>query len=266
MIEMEPTKTGEAGRLGFRLSGFRLWPVTQALQVLSEIGYRSVELCLEHPELDPLTLTKAKIAEIKQCLDHTGLRVSAVSYHGKRDELSATLSKQKAGLELAREFGTGVLVAGTGLRASDPQGISTHKALEELIRAAEEIGCIVAVEPEPDTVIHGMAEFSLLVSRLAGTPVGLNFDVGHAALTENDVGQTINEWGAFIRHVHLEDLRKPHHVHLLPGDGELELPRLVGKLRQNGYAGDLTVDLFDILDAPDVWARRAMTRCCELNL
>jgi fructoselysine 3-epimerase len=266
MIGTGSVGSGETGKLGFRLSGFRLWSVTHALQVLSEIGYRSVELCLEHPELDPSTLTKAKISEIRQVLRDTGLRVSAVSYHGKRDNFGVTLSKQKAGLELAREFGTSVLVAGTGLKASDPSGNKTYRALEELIWAAEEVGCIVAVEPEPDTVIHGMNEFSELVRRLAGAPIGLNLDVGHAALTEIDVSETINQWGSFLRHVHLEDIRKPHHVHLLPGDGELELSRFVGELRRVGYAGDLTIDLFDLLDKPDAWARRAMTRCRELNL
>jgi fructoselysine 3-epimerase len=266
MIATQPTAAGGVGRFGFRLSGFHRWPVVQALKTLSEIGYQSVELCLEHPDLDPLTITRAKVAEIRQALDHSGLRVSAVSYHGKRDDLGKTLSKQKAGLELARDFGTEVLVAGTGLLISDPGRSNTYRALETLIRVAAEVDCIVAVEPEPDTVIHGMEEFSQLVSLMAGAPLGLNLDVGHAALTENDVGESIDKWGCFIRHVHFEDIRKPHHVHLLPGDGDLDLPNLVLKLRQVGYTRDLTVDLFDILDAPEVWARRAITRCHELNL
>jgi sugar phosphate isomerase/epimerase len=266
MTKLEPADSDNAGKLGFRLSGFRFWPVIQALQVLSEIGYHSVELCLEHPELDPLTLTKSKIAEIRQSLDYTGLSVSAVSYHGKRDDLNTTLAKQKRGLELTLEFGTHVFVAGTGLKASDPQGKDTNTALEELVRVAEGMGCIVAVEPEPDTVLHSMKEFSLLVDRLAGAPVGLNLDIGHAALTENDVSDSIREWGTFIRHVHLEDIRKPHHIHLLPGEGELALLGISKELRRVGYNGDLTIDLFDILEAPDQWARQALERCRKLKL
>jgi sugar phosphate isomerase/epimerase len=153
-----------------------------------------------------------------------------------------------------------VLVAGSPTTEVDPQGCSTFLALEELIRSAEGTGIVVALEPEPDTVINGIYEFSLIAAHMAGSPLGLNLDLGHAALTEGDPIAVIDEWSSFIMHVHVEDIRRPQHVHLLPGDGHLDLLRMIRKLRESGFAGDLTVDLFDILDAPDVWAQRAMER------
>jgi len=256
----EGARASELGKLGFRLSGFKAWPLNKALKALAEIGYKSVELCLEHPDLDPETLTAARIARVKHSLNAHNLRISAVSYHGKKDGVAQALEKQKRGIEITQSFGANTLVVGSALVTTDPQGCSTFQALEDLIKSAEGSNVIVAVEPEPDTVINGMYEFSLLAAHMAGSPLGLNLDIGHAALTEGDPAAVIQEWAPFIVHTHVEDIRRGEHVHLLPGDGHLDLLRLIHKLRDCNYQGDLTIDLFDILDAPQVWAQQAMER------
>ena len=247
-------------KLGFRLEGFSQWPMDKALAKMAQIGYRSVELCLEHPDLSPASLTSKSIGEVKSALEISALRVSAISCHGKRDSLSNTLKNQKLGIEIAQSLEVGILVVGAPSSGADPQGCSTFLALEELIRSAEGSGVVIALEPEPDTVIHGIYEFSLLAAHLAGSSLALNLDLGHSALTEGDPLEVIQEWAPFIVHTHVEDIRKPNHTHLLPGDGHLDLLRMIKKLRECGYSGDLTVDLFDILDKPEVWAQRAMER------
>lgn len=260
----EQARNSEMEKLGFRLSGFRQWPLEKTLAALAQIGYRSVELCLEHPELNPESLDADAIARIKQLLDRLGLRVSAVSYHGRKDSVAAALKKQKLGLKLAREFGTRVLVVGSVDGRHDPQGGSTYRALEELVREADGTEVVVAVEPEPDTVIHGMYEFSMLARDLSGCPLGLNLDLGHAYLTEGNATQVVDEWAPFIVHVHLGDVRKPNHVHLMPGDGHLDLRGSVQRLRECGYEGDLTVDFCDLQEAPEDLAGKAYQRCREL--
>ena len=247
-------------KLGFRLEGFRQWPLEKALAKIAQIGYCSVELCLEHPDLNPNSLTGDSIGRVKKGVQDSGLRISAVSYHCKRDGFSKTLQNKKLGIEMAQSIGAGVLVVGAPSTSADPQGCSTFLALEELVRSAEGSGVVIALEPEPDTVIHGIYEFSLLAAHLAGSPLALNLDLGHSALTEGDPLEVIQEWAPFIVHTHVEDIRKPNHTHLLPGDGHLDLLRMIKKLRETGYAGDLTIDLFDILDEPDVWAQKAMDR------
>ena len=247
-------------KLGFRLEGFCQWPMEKALAKIAQIGYHSVELCLEHPDLNPDSLTGDAIRRIKKGLEDSGLRLSSVSYHGKRESLSNALKNQKLGIEIAQSLGVGVLVVGAPSTSADPQGCSTFLALEELVRSAEGSGVVIALEPEPDTVIHGLYEFSLLAAHMAGSPLALNLNLGHAALTESDPIEVIEEWAPFIVHTHVEDIRKPNHSHLLPGDGHLDLLRMIKKLRETGYAGDLTIDLFDILDEPDVWAQKAMDR------
>ncbi len=264
MNSLEPMHLNEVEKLGFRLEGFKNWSVEKALLTLAQIGYRSVELCLEHPELDPHHITAAKISQVKQLLSDCNLRLSAVSHHSKGEALLTAHKAQLLGLELAPQLGTGILVVGTPSALTDPQGCATFKAIEELLKAAEALGITVALEPEPDTVVNGMYEFSLLASHMAGAPLALNLDIGHAALTEGNVCEVIQEWHPFIVHTHFEDIRKPAHQHLLPGDGHLDLRGCAATLRETGYTGDLTVDLYDILDEPDAWAAKAMNRCQKI--
>jgi len=260
MVSHQTQPAEDLNKLGFRLEGFGQWPLDKALAKIAQIGYRSVELCLEHPGLCPDSLRGDSIGQIGRSVADHGLRISSVSHHGKRESLSKAAHNQKLGLEIAQSLGAHVLVVGAPSTSADPQGCSTFLALEELVRSAEGTGVVIALEPEPDTVIHGIYEFSLLAAHLAGSPLALNLDLGHSALTEGNPLDVIQEWAPFIVHTHVEDIRKPNHTHLLPGDGHLDLLRMIKKLRETGYVGDLTIDLFDILDEPDVWAKKAMDR------
>lgn len=264
MAGVEWTPGAELKKLGFRTCGFREWALDRALKTIADLGYGSVELCLEHPDLDPDKLNSRAVNKVKKWLTELELRVSSVSYHGKQDDLATVYRKQKLAIDVALQFATPVLVVGTAPVALDPQGCASFKELENLLIAADGKNLTVALEPEPDTVMNGMYEFSIFASHMAGAPLGLNLDVGHAALTEGDPAEVISEWAPFISHVHFEDVRRPQHVHLLPGDGHLDLLRVVRKLRGYNYTGDLTVDLFDILDNPQDWARQAMDRCRQL--
>jgi len=257
----EPSRSSELEKLGFRLTGFRDWPVVRALHTLAGLGFRSVELSLDHPELDPETLTGEQITRVQAALADYRLRLSAVAYHPVSDCVDTAFRRQKRALAVAREFGASALVAGGVASARDSQGTAGLKALEDLVLAAEGAGLTVALEPAPDTVLDGMYEFANLARRLAGLPVSLTLNLGHVALTEGESPEVIEEWCSFITQVHVHDVIRPDPTHLLPGDGHLDLLRPIQKLRECGYTGDLTLDLYDIAAAPDEWAARAMERC-----
>lgn len=264
MIETRQDTRNLSTRLGFRLEGFRDWTLDKSLKAIAKIGYKSVELCLEHPELDPEKLTTEKIKKISKLIEAQGLRISAVSSHHMGDTVEKALIMQKRGLEIAGEFGCKILVTGTVRDTTDPEGSATHRALEELLHAADNAGITVALEPEPDTVFNGMYEFSQVASRFAGSKLALNLDVGHAYLTEGSPFDVIDEWATFIVHVHFTDMRRPNHVHLLPGEGHMDLKGLIWKFTDMKYNGELVIDLFDITEAPDEWARKAFDRSQEL--
>ena len=47
-----------------------------------------------------------------------------------------------------------------------------------------------------------------------------------------------------IVHTHIEDMRKGEHLHLLPGQGEIDLVKIFAALSGIGYKGALALDIY----------------------
>lgn len=248
---------------GFRTSGWRLWPHALCLRRLQEIGYGAVELCLEHPDVAPRAMTRERCREVAGELGD--LQVSAVSFHGKREHPSLkaeyTHMLVDVGVRL-REAGVpiDVLVVSGGLRDFD--GLVT--LLRAVCPRAADAGFVLAVEPEPGTVVGGSADMLRLIDAVDHPALRVNLDVGHSFLTEPDMVADILRWGPMIAGVHVEGMPAGVHRHLPPGEGDLDLPAAIRALAAVGYTRPLTVDLFDIQDDPPAWSERAyqgLMRC-----
>lgn len=240
----------------FRTSGWRLWPHALCLSELRRIGFQAVELCLEHPDVAPRAMRKRRCAEVAEELGD--LQVSALSFHGKREhswlkaeythmlvDIGARL--RHAGVQID------VLVICGGLR--DYPGLVT--LLRDVCPRAQDAGFVLAVEPEPGTVVHGTADMRRLLDDVDHPALRVNLDVGHSFLTEPDVVADIAAWGPLIAGVHVEGMPAGVHRHLVPGEGDLDLPAALRALQRAGYTRPLTIDLFDIQDDPPQWSDRA---------
>lgn len=264
-MESRPQTTStEMENLGFRSTLFHDWPLEKCAKTLSEVGYKSLELCLKHSDMGPDSLTPEGVDRIKQMLDKIGLRISSVYHCVESEDFIADFEDQKKCLEMAKQLDCKILVLRTAPEEADPDGRKTTRNIVELLQHAESMEMTIAIEPEPGTVLNGLYEFSRLVAETAGLPIALNLNFGHAALTEGDVGAVIHEWATFIVQANLADVRRPDHVHLLPGDGYLNLYELVLLLRDCRYEGDLILDLSGTDEAPDRLAEVAMERCKEI--
>ena len=89
--------------------------------------------------------------------------------------------------------------------------------------------------------------------------IGLNFDVGHAFCVSEDMPRAIAKLAAQIRHYHFEDIAATRvHHHLVPGTGAIDFAEVVAAIRETGYDGWLTVELYPFQDDPDAAARQAL--------
>ncbi len=251
----------EIQRLGFRLQPFEQWPLKKALEFLSQTGYRSVEISLDHPDLQLSRITPKILSEVRSFLEETDLKVSAVSYLCRDKTLEDLTAHLRVGLNVAYEIGAPVFILCAGPLCDDPGGRNTRAALIEILNQAEERGIAVAVEPEPESVLHGLYEFSDLARRLAGSPLRLNLNLTHTAITEGSLDDVIENWSSYIVHVHVSDVRGREHAHLLPGDGYLDILSIVRKLREHNYNGDWTLDMTGQPDPPEQLAQKAIERC-----
>jgi len=261
-----PRSSGPEGnvtdRIGFRTVGFREWPLEDALQALGDLGFRGVELCLEHPQMRPEALDESACRDWARRIEDSGLEVASVSYHGDDEAPAARADNQVAATRLAAALGAPVVIlngskATPDRRAGQLDALKAHLAQRVLPVAADQ--CVkVALEPEPGHYLHGSQELLALLADLDHPAVGANLDLGHAWLTDPDVTQTVAMLGPRLLHTHWEDMPAGEHRHLVPGTGEMPLPSLVASCRRAGYAGYFTVDLFAITDDPAGRARQSL--------
>ena len=118
-------------------------------------------------------------------------------------------------------------------------------ALKPLIEHAEKAGVTLAFEPEPGMFVERLDDFEALDRRLGSPPaLGLTLDIGHCVCLEPaPVPDCVRRAARRLVHVHIEDMRRGVHEHLMFGDGELDLAVALAALSEIGYGGMVAVEL-----------------------
>jgi protein FrlC len=248
-------------RIGFRTAGFHRWPIRRALDELGRLGYDGVEMCLEHPDCEPKTLAGDGCEELTRFCREAGLEVASVSYHADNEPGPSRRENTIRAIELVRPLAADILIING--RRPGPEGgqaalADLERLLEVLLARATDLGVRIAVEPEPGLAVGSSADMKQLLDRLDSPHLGVNLDVGHAFLTDDDVCATVHTLGPSVLHTHFEGMPGHEHKHLLPGEGDIDLPSICRALADTGYEGYCTVDLFSIADDPLGWADRAL--------
>jgi sugar phosphate isomerase/epimerase len=110
-----------------------------------------------------------------------------------------------------------------------------------LVRAE---GLEPSFEPEPGMAVETVAAWRALAADLGSDAPGLTLDVGHLyAVWEGDPAAVIASVGPHLRQVHLEDMRRGEHEHLLPGAGDVDFDGTLNALRAAGYSGPVCFEL-----------------------
>ncbi len=254
-------------RTGFRTIGYRRFSADTAIRRIAGIGYDGVEVCLEHPGLEPEEIDVLRGAALATVAAGESVEIATVSYHGDRDPLSLRWKRALRAIELTSSMGTGILIINSprpGPDAPDSLQEQFHEQLEQQLERAERLGVILAIEPEPGLLVDDVDDVLKLIGRMQSEHLRVNLDLGHAFLTEDDVPAAIRRLGDLIVAAHIEDMPSGEHRHLIPGEGDMDLPAIIDALDDVGFDGWLTVDLFDIADAPDEAAEVSLARVREL--
>jgi sugar phosphate isomerase/epimerase len=94
-------------------------------------------------------------------------------------------------------------------------------------------------------LVETLADYEALQARLGHPPaLGLTLDIGHIVCLEPmSVTECVRRGAPTLAHVHIEDMRRGVHEHLMFGDGELDLDEALGVLADVGFEGMVAVEL-----------------------
>jgi L-ribulose-5-phosphate 3-epimerase len=133
-----------------------------------------------------------------------------------------------------------------------PSNLTPSVAWERLLEGVERVlahadrrGVLLGFEPEPGMFVERLDDFEALDRRLGRPPaLGLTLDIGHCVCVEPDpVPDCVRRAAPRLVHVHIEDMRRGVHEHLMFGDGELDLPVALAALTEIDYGGLVAVEL-----------------------
>ncbi len=253
-------------RLGYNTNGFAHHRLEDTFEILAEIGYRSVALTLDHQILDPPDERGVgrAVGLIRPLMERTGLSVTIET--GARFILDPRRKHQPtliSGSQDARERRLRFLKAAVDVAAGvEAESVSLWSGaaddgaseavlwsrlcdgLRWLLEHAHARKVRLAFEPEPGMFIERMAQFERLHRELADPLFGLTLDIGHVhCLEDGALDEQIKRWRGCLWNVHIEDMRRGRHEHLMFGDGEIDFAATLASLRRAESNGPVHVEL-----------------------
>jgi L-ribulose-5-phosphate 3-epimerase len=254
-------------RLGYNTNGLAHHRLLDAIDLLAEEGYESVALTLDAGALDPYADRSdlaRDVASVRSQLDALGL--ARVVETGARYLLNPRKKHDpnlmdadparrdlridflKRSIDLAVELGAPAISFWSGaLNEATSEDAALDRlasGIREVLAHAEPRGITLAFEPEPGMFLDTFARFERLDARVAHPLFQLTVDVGHVhCLEEGDVADHIRKWGPRIVNVHIEDMVRGVHEHLMFGEGTIDFEPTLRALGDAGYKGGLNVEL-----------------------
>lgn len=251
--------------LGYNTNGFANHAAWDAIELISEIGYRGIGITVDHTWLNPFNADwEEELAQVKKWVDL--YRLNTVIETGARFLLNPNVKHEptlisegsenrlkridflKRCIDTAAYLGSDCVSLWSGRK---PETINLQTAMDRLaesldpvIQYAETNGVILGFEPEPGMLIDTMNAYERLLQWIDSPSFQLTLDIGHLFCQgEVPIVDFITRWQDRIVNIHLEDMKAGVHEHLMFGDGDIHFPPIFEALYEIDYQGGVFVEL-----------------------
>jgi sugar phosphate isomerase/epimerase len=102
----------------------------------------------------------------------------------------------------------------------------------------------IAIENEP-AIYPKTQDVIEMVEEIGEERVGICIDVGHAFIYDKDIVESIRKSSGLLIATHISDNDGQNDTHNIPGEGAIDWGRVIKALKDVGYSGDLTYELYD---------------------
>jgi len=275
-------------KLAFSTNAYLNFSFPEAVRRLAAIGYAGVEIMADVPHAWPAYLLPEQKQAIRDALTQNRLQIANVNafmmhavndrrqkyWHPSWIEPDANyrqvrIDHTKRALTMAKELGAPCITTEPGGPLEGRTWNECLKLFVEMLKPvvehAEKEGVLLLVEPEPDLLIETADQYLEFAQHFTSPYLGLNFDIGHSYCVSDDPAATIRRLGPLIRHVHLEDIAATRvHHHLIPGEGVIDFASALTALKDVGYDGWVTIELYTCHENPDHAATLARERVVKI--
>lgn len=270
-------------QLAFSSNAYMRFSVEETIRRIAAMGYAGIEILADVPHAWPAFLLEERKESIRRTLDECGLEISNINafmmnavsdprqhywypswIEPDRHYRQIRIEHTKRALTLAREIGARCITTEPGGPLEPGQSWESGaelfvEGLKGVLEHAEKEGVLLLVEPEPGLLVERVDQYLDIASRIDSPALGMNFDIGHAYCVSEEPAEFIPQCAEHIKHFHFEDIAATRvHQHLIPGHGAIDFAATMGAIREIGYGGWITVELYPYIDDPDAAAREAL--------
>ncbi len=269
-------------QLAFSSNAYLRFSIEETIERVAALGYSGIELLADVPHAWPAGLLDEHKQSILDALAKHNLAISNINafmmnavadprqpyWHPswiEPDPHYRAIRREhtKRALHLAHQLGAPHITTEPGGPLAPGQSWAQaadvfYDEFMPCIELAEQLEVPILIEPEPRLFIERFDQYLEFTSRIDSPMIGLNFDIGHAYCVGEDPQDWVTKMAEHTRHYHLEDIAATRvHQHLVPGRGAIDFAATLAAIKQTGYTGWLTVELYPYIDDPDAAARDA---------
>ncbi len=267
-----PLLAKPANRLAICSETFAGMKFAEACQAARRTGYAAIEIEPAHLSPDPASLPASARREGRRVMDGEGLACTGLhsllkapaglhlttpdaavrqrswEYFGRLIDLAADLTDKP------------VMVLGSSKQRQAVDGVTRADArltegLQRLAPQAEQRGVCIVMEPLAPhlcNVVNTLAEAMAIVRAVHSPAVQTIFDAHNTAAEKEPLDALLRQYFPWIRHVHLNEMDGRR-----PGADNFPFPLVLRTLRELGYQGWLSVEVFDFKPDGETVARLA---------
>ena len=237
----------------------------EAVDITAKAGFKSIELPVSTWNINPETVTKKDITDIKNILKSGGVEASSLGmiWPAKYILVTSSTTEWKRNINYATKLfdfsaalGVKVLNLGAGrhvpLNVEYIEGLKTQvRFWKEACEHAENLGVIVAVEhtgrSHTSNVGNTTKELIDLVKAINSPSFQINAQIQSMAITDLDIPAAIRAMGSMIKLVHIGDVLGFNPIidsveSMLPGKGKLDFIPILKALKDVGYNGEICLE------------------------
>ncbi|MBN8247768.1 MAG: sugar phosphate isomerase/epimerase [Verrucomicrobia bacterium] len=252
---------------------FKDWSWDRTCRFARDAGYQALEIA-------PFTfaplitdLDAARRREIRTTAESAGMEISGIHWvlahtegfhvnHPDAGVRERTADYLVAAVDLCADLGGGFLIFGSPKRRDILDGVSSAQAVAwtrdtfaPAIRAAERRGVVLCMEPlaPSETNFLNTADDTWALVEPVGSPAfQIMLDVKAMASEGRPVADTIRSQRGRFAYFHANDVNLKG-----PGFGDMDFVPIAAALREVGYDGTVSVEVFRFEEGPEAIATRS---------
>jgi sugar phosphate isomerase/epimerase len=251
---------------------FPVMPVVEEIHSFGGLGFDYLELTMDPPEAHYSIVSENRLAIARALADHgMGMVCHLPTFVSAADLTEslrrASITEMKRSLSVAADLGVEKVVlhppmiSGMGTFVSERVRAYAVEFIGDMVELSEALGVTICLENMMPRNGFGVEpnELDMLFWRFP--TLQFTLDTGHANLGgggRTRLSELVERFAERLGHVHLSDNRGVYDDHFPLGLGTIDFRRLAKSLKEIGYDGTVTFEVFDedrnlLVQSRDLW-------------